>query len=491
MKNSYLSEVTKVDWAERLVILFSTVAKPVKELFYGITKKVAPLHVLLPISFSLQLVLMLGLDKKILSIFHLQFFYPQRAAMFCTYYFIVVSSPFWFWAWSQAIKKERLSRVLKETLECIGLKNNLGNLPHFIYDKPLDSTTRKLKLSKAALSLSDFNKAKEGIESGLQIFIDEIREDRTRGTVDIIYSNKPMPETCRVADYQKLKSPSFVVGATRAKEIKSNLDRIPHLLVAGQTGAGKSTFLRQFVTTLYLNDPNCTFTLVDLKAGLDSQLFERLPRISIPNNMKDANYTLGRMSYTVDYRTTVLKSQKCRDITEFNKLPKEKRALPQPENPLVIPGLNRHIIIVDEAAEMFLAGEKTKASEAQEARRVLSKIARQGRSLGIHLVVATQRPDSRALDPQIKANLTGVLCFQMVNDISSILVLGNGRATDLPPVPGRAIWKAGMEIVEVQTPLLEWEEVQELLKDEYVDVAIPKMSQTENTVVPSKKLTTR
>ncbi len=112
---------------------------------------------------------------------------------------------------------------------------------------------------------------------------------------------------------------------------------------------------------------------------------------------------------------------------------------------------------------MFLAGNHANSKEIQAARGILSRIARLGRAVGVHLVVATQRPDTRALDSQVKANLTGVICFQMMNDASSISVLGVGRASDLPRVPGSAIWKNGMDMLEVQTPFLGAEEAETLL----------------------------
>ncbi|MCX6126038.1 MAG: hypothetical protein NTV34_15000, partial [Proteobacteria bacterium] len=75
----------------------------------------------------------------------------------------------------------------------------------------------------------------------------------------------------------------------------------------------------------------------------------------------------------------------------------------------------------------------------------------------------TQRPDARALDTQIKANLPGKVCFQMADTPSSMVVLGNGRARDLPGIPGRAIWQRGLKMIEVQTPFIDPSEVETLL----------------------------
>jgi S-DNA-T family DNA segregation ATPase FtsK/SpoIIIE len=271
-----------------------------------------------------------------------------------------------------------------------------------------------------------------------------------------------MVDTFRIPDINSIGKAHFVVGTTRSKIIYSDLDTCPHLLVAGQTGKGKSTFSRQLITSLYLNDKSARFTLIDLKGGLEFQLFERLDRVTVPESIKKALYAIEEHSSVVDNRMQLLKANRCKDITAYFALKAQGKTTTESKGEL-----NRHIIVVDEAAEMFLAGSHASAQEIQTAKRVLSKIARQGRSLGVHLVVATQRPDTKALDPQVKANLSGVVCFQMANDASSITVLGNGRATDLPAAPGRAIWKLGGEMIEVQTPLLETMEVEKLLEQDY------------------------
>ena len=120
-------------------------------------------------------------------------------------------------------------------------------------------------------------------------------------------------------------------------------------------------------------------------------------------------------------------------------------------------------MVIDEIAELFLAGAGRNVKDIQTARATVSKLARQGRAVGIHLILGTQRPDARALDTQIKANLPGKVCFQMADVASSMVVLGNGRARNLPGIPGRAIWQRGLKMFEMQTPYLDPSEVDALL----------------------------
>ncbi len=90
----------------------------------------------------------------------------------------------------------------------------------------------------------------------------------------------------------------------------------------------------------------------------------------------------------------------------------------------------------------------------------LNKIARMGRAVGINLVVGVQKPDAKNLDPTIKSCLPGVLCFPVSHFSQSTIILGNSRAADLnKEYKGRAIWKHGLDLVEVQAPLLTEEEV--------------------------------
>jgi hypothetical protein len=363
-------------------------------------------------------------------------------------------SGFIFWSAAQVVKRYRLSRRVGEVLETAKLRTTRGLLPKFVGDEPIDSHTRRMRLTREGLPVAAFEKAKHSLASGFQVYIDEIKENREAGTVDILYCDKPMPSEVAYSELALRDDCSFTVGSTRSKMLVESLRSVPHLLIAGQTGGGKSTFLRQFITTLRYRNPQARFVLVDLKGGLEFQVFEKLKGVQVAGDVETASRAITDLDHQFEDRFRLLKASNCKDIDDYNKKIRKKEA-PTDQNQL-----HRIIVVVDEAAELFLANPTTSTADVQKARRVVNRVAAQGRAIGMHLVIATQRPDVKSLDPQTKANLPGVLSFAMTNSASSMTVLGCGRAKDLPKIAGRAIWKTAGEMVEVQTPLLPIEGVE-------------------------------
>ncbi len=202
-------------------------------------------------------------------------------------------------------------------------------------------------------------------------------------------------------------------------------------------------------------------SLIDLKGGLEFQLFENLERIAVYSDPSKSVHCLTKLEQELDVRLKVFSANKCKDIAAYRTIPAEKRV--QPQDQTVHLNFDRHIVVIDEAAEMFLSQSLSCVRNTQAARQAASKIARIGRALGIHLIIGTQRPDARALDTQVKANLTGKICFQMGDTASAMVVLNNARARDLPSIPGRAIWQTGMRQLEVQVPFLELSEAEKIL----------------------------
>lgn len=441
---------------DRIKVIFKNLRlliSPIAELIHGFRSNTIPWEYCAGWMLFSSTVLILKIDHFLILHTRLKDLYPYYGPFYKIYAFSIVTIGFWIWAWNQVRKKKEKLALLTSAFKNAGLESKIGRLPNLISDFPIDSANRKLRLTNAGFPVSKFYDQKKYLESELGIYIDLIKEDRERRAIDVIYSHFPMHEQVIYEPDEKTSSFGFIVGRTRAHALTASLKETPHLLVAGQTGGGKSTFLRQLIVHLHLKQKSTRFLLIDLKGGLEFSLFENRKQFRVVPNVLAAVEELKLMDKLLDERMALLKAHQCKDLESYLKKKEEGKSTP----------MNRQIIVVDEAAEMLLAGHHANSKEIQVARGILSRIARQGRAVGVHLVVATQRPDSRSLDPQVKANLTGVICFQMMNDASSIAVLGNGRATDLPRIPGRAIWKNGMEMLEVQTPFLGADEAEKLL----------------------------
>jgi len=461
-ENKIVVGFDKVDWVEKFCQLARGVGEVIAEFWYGAKSQTLPWTSCFAIGIVFTVVLLNGWDAPLWGLLDVAQYRPISFPWFQIYATPLVFSGFLGWCLYQVMLKRRLSKRLTHAFTDAELKSRRGKFPTFIFDRPLDTYARKLRLGKAGMSKDKFSQAVPTLESSLHVYVDEVRENRVGGTIDILYSHNEMDECFKLENIHDIPTRKITVGKTRADTLNIDINSVPHILVGGLTGGGKSTFLRQVITSLYVNNSKYRFSLIDLKEGLEFQLFENLPRVDVKKTASDAVGKLELLQSMLEDRLKILGANKCKDIIAFQKMDKDKRSYPDGAPRDV--NFDREVIVIDEVAELFLAGGAASAQESKSAREIIGRIARIGRAAGLHLVLGTQRPDKSALDTQIKANLPGKLCFQMSDNASSMVMLGNGRAKDLPGIPGRAIWQHGLNMLEVQTPFLDTDEAAGLLE---------------------------
>ncbi|HXK38457.1 MAG TPA: DNA translocase FtsK 4TM domain-containing protein [Candidatus Paceibacterota bacterium] len=214
-----------------------------------------------------------------------------------------------------------------------------------------------------------------------------------------------------------------------------NVAKMPHMLVAGTTGSGKSVTMHTIITSLlYRNSPEqLRFIMVDPKR-VELTLYNGIPHLLTPviTAAKKALLSLKWATKEMDRRLEVLEREKCRDIGSYHKnvlQPQldryEKRkldgkALPGEEKEL--PELMPYIVIViDELADLMMAFPK-------ELEASIVRIAQLARATGIHLVIATQRPSVNVITGLIKANIPGRIAMQVASQIDSRTIIDEAGA---------------------------------------------------------------
>jgi len=315
-----------------------------------------------------------------------------------------------------------------------------------------------MTLNSNRVPLSTFISSKEKLESGFFRYIDKIEENKLNNVIKIFYSEEDFPNIIDLNSPFGKKNFSFIVGNTRSGVKTIDLIDVPHLLVAGTSNSGKSTFLKQVLATLYLNNKNAEFILIDLKFGLESIEFKDLPRMIIHKTNQEALQSLIEIEAELKERGDKIYKTDCKNIIEYN----NKILSEDQKNSKEI--LKRKIVIIDEAAQIFLAGPTMTSGDVAQARGIVSTLTAQGRAVGINIIIATQRPDVNIIDGSIKANLQGRVCFHMPDNAASMTILDSVRAADLPDIKGRAIFRNGPELLEIQVPQLDDERLRELLK---------------------------
>jgi len=217
---------------------------------------------------------------------------------------------------------------------------------------------------------------------------------------------------------------------TSGKPIIADLTRMPHLLISGATGAGKSVCINSMLLGVMMTKrpEDLKLILIDPKM-VELSTFEGIPHLLCPvvTDMKRAPWILEWATKQMDERYDMLSAVGVRHIDQFNALGEEeirKRLSPDADSEKIPGHLPFIVIIVDELADLMM-------SSAKEVETSITRLAQKSRSVGIHIIVATQRPSVDVITGLIKANMPTRISFQVASKIDSRTILDRNGAEKL------------------------------------------------------------
>lgn len=208
---------------------------------------------------------------------------------------------------------------------------------------------------------------------------------------------------------------SFALGkSTSGEYVIADIAKMPHVLIAGSTGSGKSVCINSLITSIIYNaKPSETkLILIDPKV-VELSIYNELPHLATPEVVTDPKMALGtlqRVVHEMTRRFKVFAEANAKNIETFNSKNKEQ-----------IPYL---VVIIDELADLMMTA-------AKEVEAAICRIAQMGRAAGIHLVVATQRPSVDVITGLIKANMPTRIAFAVTSQVDSRTILDQGGAEKL------------------------------------------------------------
>ncbi len=244
----------------------------------------------------------------------------------------------------------------------------------------------------------------------------------------------------------------------------TDLAKMPHLLMAGATGTGKSVGLNAVLASLlYTKHPSeLKLVLVDPKkvefslySALDHHYLAKMPdeEEAVITDVKKVVRTLNSLCIEMDTRYDLLKQAKVRKITEYNgKFC--KRMLNPEHGHRYLPYI---VVVIDEFGDLIMTAGK-------EVELPIARLAQLARAVGIHLIIATQRPTTNIITGTIKANFPARVAFRVTSGIDSKTILDTGGAQQLIGRGDMLISLAGKDMIRLQCALIDTPEIERLVK---------------------------
>lgn len=277
--------------------------------------------------------------------------------------------------------------------------------------------------------------------------------------------------TQKAYDPAYMALPLFLGMDAEGKSVVEDLAKAPHMLIAGTTGAGKSVCINTIVASFLLtrSPHDVKLILIDPKM-VELQMFHEIPHLQLPvvTDMKQATNVLMWAVEKMESRYELFRNAGVKNIKGFNKLGEETLRerlgdeFSEEYTPRHVPYI---VLIIDEMADLMMQSKK-------EAEGSITRLAQKSRAVGIHVIVATQRPSTDVITGVIKGNLPTRIAFQVASKIDSRVILdemgaekllGQGDMLYSPPGSG--------QLIRVQGALVEDHELQALVDHVCKDAA--------------------
>ncbi len=290
-----------------------------------------------------------------------------------------------------------------------------------------------------------------------------------KGTIGIEVPNKNprIVSMESIINTRKFQESTFELPIALGKTITNevfmvDLAKMPHLLVAGATGQGKSVGLNAIITSLlYKKHPaELKFVMVDPKkvefsiyAPIEKHFLAKIPDDNedpIITDVTKVVQTLKSLCQLMDHRYDLLKKAKVRNIKEYNAKFKSRQLLPKYGHEFM-PYI---VVIIDEFGDLIMTAGK-------EVELPIARIAQLARAVGIHMVIATQRPTTNIITGTIKANFPARMAFKVMSQIDSRTILDQGGANQLVG-KGDMLFLCGNTPVRVQCAFVDTPEVEKI-----------------------------
>lgn len=305
--------------------------------------------------------------------------------------------------------------------EAVSLKSTTGNYPSYLGED--NNEYLQLLSFHATIPIEVWQHKKPLLEAYLNKKILKIENATDNNNVVNVYiEKKPLTDFVEWTNESILIDDYFSLGVDQFDTVFIDLNKSPHVFVAGETGSGKSVLIKTLIYQALMK--HYDVKVIDFKRGVSFVEFSRF--IEIFSDYQRIDQLLSNLVQETNRRLDLFRETRVENINQYNQQTNRE--------------MKRVVVFIDELAELMRSTDKDANKSITASLETLTRLSR---AVGIHLVMGLQRPDSSIVNGQIKNNVALRICGRFVDPEPSRIMLHNDLANDLPNIKGRFILKDG------------------------------------------------